>query len=258
MQKAKQILLFLLWLLFFVTFTSEFIKIVFELSPATGHKSLGMANAFFWSSLFMIELVMGAVVLYYIITYPSRRIRLISLSACHFTVILLLPVILDDWSWTCLLYPWPHSLQAFDPDTPQAALLISVIIGFAVVPFITWRWGAKAFCGYLCPHGAFFSETYGRVFTPRYRPSALIKKHLPRVYFIVMTVALVAILLMPDSVVPIRSVQKLVYFFTAEFFFFVVAVPLLGGRSYCTLICPLGYAVRLLVRTKRTLGKQLN
>ena len=167
MEKFKNSLKFLLWLIFFITFASEFVKIVFELNPDFGHKPLRMANAFFWSSLFLIEMIMAGLVIYFIVKYPARRLRLIILSACHFTVILALPMLLDSWSWTCLLYPWPHSLQAFDPATPRTAFYISVFMGFAIVPLITYKWGAKAFCGYLCPHGAFFSETYGRVFSPK-------------------------------------------------------------------------------------------
>jgi hypothetical protein len=49
----------------------------------------------------------------------------------------------------------------------------------------------------------------------------------------------------------LRSAQKLVYFFTAELFYFVIGIPLLGGRSYCSLICPMGYFIRSMVKYKR-------
>ncbi len=242
---------FLLWFLFFITFTAEFVKIVFELSPESGHKPLGMANAFFWSSLFLIEIIMGGFIVTFFIKYPSRRLRLLCLSACHFSVILLLPVLLDDWSWTSLLYPWPHSLQAFDPGTPQTAFILSLIVGFVIVPVITFKWGAKGFCGYMCPHGAFFSETYGRIFPARYNRLKWAGRFLPQTYFLLMTAALLGIIIIPDSIYPVRTVQKLVYFFTAELFFFVIAIPLIGGRSYCRLLCPMGYYVKLLVRASR-------
>jgi polyferredoxin len=66
-----------------------------------------------------------------------------------------------------------------------------------------------------------------------------------------MVFALLVIAVAPALVVPMRSVQKFVYFSTAEFFYFVIGIPLLGGRSYCRLICPMGYWVRLMVRFKR-------
>lgn len=255
-KKYKTFFKFMLWLLFFTTFTFEFIKIIFELSPDYGHKNLGMANAFFWSSLFLIEIIMAGFVITFFIKYPSRRLRLIVLSACHFSVILMLPVILDDWSWTSLLYPWPHSLQAFDPGTPKSAFILSSTMGFVLVPLITYKWGVKGFCGYMCPHGAFFSETYGRVFPVRAGRLKQVGRFLPQIYFALMTVALLAIFIIPDSVYPIRTVQKLVYFFTAEFLFFVICIPLIGGRSYCTLCCPMGYFVKLIVKAKRRLKKQ--
>jgi hypothetical protein len=250
MKRYKSIFKFMLWFLFFVTFTGELVKIVFESSPAIGHKSLGLANAFFWSSLFLMEMVMAGLVIYFMINFPARRIRLAVLSLCHFSIVLALPVMLNNWSWTCLLYPWPHTFQAFDPATPNAAFLISAIAGFILVPIITFTWGVKGFCGYICPHGAFYSETYGRVFSSRYPKINPIGRFVPPLYFALMTGALVAVLLKPELIVPVRSVQKTAFFLTAELFFFVIGIPLLGGRSYCSLICPMGYFVRLLVRAK--------
>jgi len=118
LKQYKNVFRFLLWVIFFITFVSEFVKIVFELNPDYGHRPLQMANAFFWSSLFLIEILMAGIVVYFLIKYPARRMRLLILSVCHFSVILLLPVVLNNWSWTCLLYPWPHFLQAFDPLFP--------------------------------------------------------------------------------------------------------------------------------------------
>jgi polyferredoxin len=66
-----------------------------------------------------------------------------------------------------------------------------------------------------------------------------------------MTLALFSILFKPALIIPLRSVQKYVYFMTAEFFYFVIAIPLLGGRSYCRLICPMGYLMKRIVRLKR-------
>jgi len=241
--------MFLLWLVFFITFTSEFIKIVFELNLDFGHKPLRMANAFFWSSLFMIEMIMAGLVIYFIIKYPARRLRLIILAACHFTVILALPGLLDSWSWTCLLYPWPHSLQAFDPATPRAAFYISVLAGFVVVPLITYTWGAKAFCGYLCPNGAFFSETYGRIFAQKRLRFPRISKIIPPLYFIFMALALIAVIALPDSIYPLRSAQKLLYFFLLSFFTLSSAYRF-SGRSYCSLICPMCYFMRTMVKCK--------
>lgn len=249
-MRLKKTLLFLLWFLFFVTFTSEIVKIVFDLSPDTGHQSLGMAHAFFWSCLLLIELTMGGLVIYFWIKHPKRRTRLMVLTVCHFTVILVLPMLLNDWSWTCLLYPWPHSLQCFDPATPRSAMLISLGIGFLAVPLMSYKWGARAFCGYLCPHGAFFSETYGRLF-PR-RPGKFIKlgRIIPPVYLAFMAAALISIICVPESIGPIRTSQKLTYFITAEFLYFVIGIPLLGGRSYCVMICPMGYFIGRILAIK--------
>ncbi len=250
MISARGYLKFLLWLLFFITFTFELVKILFELGPATGHQKLGWANAFFWSSLFLMEMVMAGMVIYYLVKYPARRIRLIILACCHFSVILLLPTVFNDWSWTCVLYPWPHSLQAFDPATPKPAFALSLVVGFMLAPFLSYKWGMKGFCGYICPHGAFFSETYGRIFPSRPDTLKWVERFVPPFYFAFMTIALAGIMVMPTLIDPLRSVQKLLYFITAEFFYFVIAIPLLGGRSYCRIICPMGYLLKRIVRLK--------
>lgn len=62
--------------------------------------------------------------------------------------------------------------------------------------------------------------------------------------FFLMTIALLIILIIPEAVTPIRRFQKIVFLITAELLYFVILVPLVGGRSYCNLICPLGYAIK--------------
>ncbi|WP_155310417.1 4Fe-4S binding protein [Desulfosarcina ovata] len=250
-MRLKKTLLFSLWFLFFLTFTAELVKIVLDLDPNAGHKPLGMAHLFFWSCLLLIELAMAGLSVYFFITHPKRRIRLAVLSLCHFTVILALPMIFNNWSWTCLLYPWPHSLQSFDPATPRSAMVISLFIGFLFVPFVSYWWGARLFCGYLCPHGAFFSETYGRLFSRRPGKFLKLGRIIPPFYLALMAAALIAFICVPDIIEPMRTAQKLLYFITAEFFYFVIGIPLLGGRSYCVLICPMGYFIRQIRAFKR-------
>ena len=38
--------------------------------------------------------------------------------------------------------------------------------------------------------------------------------------------------------------------------YFVIGIPLIGGRSFCTLICPLGYEIRKIVKFTRHLKKK--
>jgi hypothetical protein len=256
LKKYNNVFRFLLWIIFFITFVAEFVKIVFELNPDYGHRPLQMANVFFWSSLILIEILMAGMDVHFLIKCPTRRIRLLILSGCHFSVILLLPLVFNNWNWTCLLYPWPHSLQAFDPTTPKVAFYLSIFIGFILLPLITYRWGAKGFCGYVCPHGAFFSETYGRAFDSHPERLQWLRRFVPQTYFALMAVALLFAIVLPSSIPSIRSIQKLVYFFTAELFYFVIGIPLLGGRSYCRLICPLGYFVKRLVKSKLRMQKK--
>jgi len=243
-----------LWLLFTITFMTEFIKIVIELHPTEKFEKTGMISAFFWSSLFLIEIIMAGLIIYYFIKHPPRRFRLATLSISHFSVILALPLIFHDWSWTAILYPWPHTLQAFDPATPKTVLWISLVIGFIAIPLLTIKWGVNGFCGHVCPHGAFFSETYGRLFKPHPKRLQKIGHYFPLVYFGLMTVGLIVILTNPSSVESIRNIQKMAFFSTAELFYFIIGIPLIGGRSYCMLMCPLGFAIRQIVKIRNKIS----
>lgn len=245
-----------LWLLFVATFGLELVKVVLEKGGSLGAVHVKMVAVGYWSSLMVLELVMAGLVIFFFIRYPVRRTRLITLSICHFSTILILPMAFKDWSWAAVLYPWPHTLLAFDSATPSPVFWISVMVGFVAIPLMTLRWGEKAFCNYVCPHGAFFGETYGRCYTPHMTRLSFLGRFLPQLYFLLMAVALVDILLFPSTLETVRSVQKLAYFGTAELFYFVLAVPLIGGRSYCALVCPLGYAIRLMGRAGRALRKE--
>lgn len=239
-----------LWLLFTITFLSEFMIIVVELHPTEKFAKSGTLNAFFWSSLLMIEIIMAGLVVYYFIKHPPRRFRLATLSICHFSAILALPLIFHDWSWVGILYPWPHTLQAFDPSTPKIVFWLSLSIGFIVIPMLTIKWGVNGFCGHVCPHGAFFSETYGRLFRPHPKRLRNIGRYFPAVYFALMAIGLIGIFVIPSSVEQIRNIQKMTFFSTAELFYFVIGIPLIGGRSYCTLMCPLGFMIRQIVKIR--------
>lgn len=246
---------FLLWILFLATFGLELVKVVAEHGALQGSAHAKLVAAGYWSSLMLLELVMAGLVVTFFIRHPERRWRLATLSLCHFLTILVLPMAFHDWSWTAILYPWPHTLLAFDAATPRLIMWISLTVGFGVLPLVTLLWGKRVFCGYVCPHGAFFAETYGRCFTPHMHRLKPLRRFLPPLYFLLMVVAAVDILLFPETREAVRGIQKLTFFATAELFYFVLAIPLIGGRSYCALICPLGYALGLIDRAGRAVRR---
>lgn len=243
-----------LWLSFCIVFGLELLRLVFAWRPTTepAHERIvKLLTAGYFSSLLVLELLMAALVVYFFVRYPTRRWRLACLSICHFTTILALPIALGNWSWVAILYPWPHTLMAFDPATSSLFFWISMVIGFGIVPGMTFFWGRQAFCGYVCPHGAFYAETYGRCFHQHMNRVRPFDKILPPLCFGLMSAALVGILLFPAMLPQVRTVEKMAFFGAAELFYFVVGIPLIGGRSYCRLFCPLGYAIRLIDKAFR-------
>lgn len=239
-----------LWLVFAVTFGLELARFVLADRSASESAHVRIVKAGYWSSLLVMELIMAGLVVYFMIKRPGNRLRLACLSVCHFSTILVLPMVMRDWSWAAVLYPWPHTLLAFDAATPRLVFWISMAVGFVAIPLMTLRWGRNGFCGYVCPHGAFYTETYARCYRPHMGRLRALGRVIPPLYFGLMLAALAAILLCPSSAGVIRSIQKVTFFATAEFFYFVIAVPLIGGRSYCELICPLGYAIRGIERLR--------
>ncbi|KAF0144205.1 MAG: hypothetical protein FD156_2021 [Nitrospirae bacterium] len=250
MKKVKQMLKFLLWLFVSSIFIADLVKIILDLSLVSGSVHQRFLTTFFRSSFGLFELIMGGLIIYFAIKYPDRRVRLVSVAFFHYASVLILPIAFRDFTWMAVLYPWPQTLLAFDPKTTTLVSALSIFVGFVVIPALTFKWGAKGFCGYVCPHGAFYSEAYGRLFSAN--PDRLhgARKYFPPLYFLFMTAALVVIFLIPSAVESVRQIQKVVFFLISQFFYLIIGVPFIGPRSYCTHFCPIGYEVKYLIKIK--------
>lgn len=256
MDNTKRLLKFLLWLFVSSIFIADLVKIILDLSLVSGSVHQRFLTIFFRSSFGLFELIMGGLIIYFIVKYPKRRIRLISVSIFHYASVLILPMAFRDFTWMAVLYPWPQTLLAFDPKTTTIVSALSLFVGFVAVPTLTLKWGAKGFCGYVCPHGAFYSEAYGRLFSAH--PSRLhgVKRYFPPLYFLFMTAALATILFIPPALEPVRQIQKVAFFLVSQFFYLIIGVPLIGPRSYCTHFCPIGYEVKYLIKIKHNYFKK--
>ncbi len=253
MGKTGQILKVLLWLFVSSIFIADLVKIALDLSLVSGSVHQHFLTSFFRSTFGLFELIMGGLMIYFMVKYPNRRLRLISVTLFHYASVLILPMALRDFTWMAVLYPWPQTLLAFDPKTTTVVSALSLLVGFVAVPALTFKWGAKGFCGYVCPHGAFYSEAYGRLFlTHRYRLNG-VRKCFPPLYFLAMTAALAAILSIPSALEPVRQIQKVAFFLTSQFFYLIAGIPIIGPRSYCTHFCPIGYEVKYLIRIKQNI-----
>ncbi len=242
---------FALWLFVSSIFTADLLRIVLDLSLVSGSVHQRFLTHFFRSSFFLFELIMGGMIVYFCVKHPERRRRLVPVSVFHYLSVLILPLATRDFTWMAVLYPWPMTLLAFDPKTTLLVSTLSILVGLVVVPALTLAWGAKGFCGYVCPHGAFYSEAYGRLFSASPGRLPRLKRWFPPVYFLAMTAALVAILVSPGTLEPVRQGQKVAFFLTSQMFYMIFGIPFMGARSYCTHFCPIGFEVRQLLRIRR-------
>jgi polyferredoxin len=252
----KKICKFLFWLLFFAAFLFDAYILIAKMAPDHQHSHQFMMNMLFRTVFLIIEIIIIGMAVYYIIKRPKRRPRLISLMSFNILSVVVLPMITRDFAWMGALLPWPITLMAFDPRTSTVLSFFSMIFGFVVVPLLTIKFGAKGFCGYICPLGGLYSETYGRLF---HNPPGRLRRLgriIPPIYFSLMTVSLFLIFYDSSLFPPIRRLQIISLFLTSHFFFFVIGIPFIGSRSFCTLICPLGYEIRKIVKIKNKLIKK--
>jgi hypothetical protein len=250
---ALRILTALLWVFVTAIFAVDLVKIAMDVSLVSQSLHQKFLTTFLRSTFGLFELIMAGLIAYFAVKHRDRRARLISVAFFHYLSVLALPLAFRDFTWMAVLYPWPQTLLAFDPRTTTLVAALSLVVGFVVVPALTLLWGAKGFCGYVCPHGAFYSEAFGRLFSPPAGRLAWLKKYGPAAYFVFMSAALAAILFVPSAVEPVRQVQKVTFFLASQLLYLVVGMPLVGARSYCTHLCPIGLEVSWLIRARRAL-----
>lgn len=117
--------------------------------------------------------------------------------------------------------PGPHSLQAFDPAKPRGwPLPWAWLLGLCWHFFfpINGEWKASAD---MSPRTApFFPETYGRISPSHPKTLKWVAQIVPPFYLTLMTLALITIFVKPVLIVPLRSVQKNVYFYHGGIFLF--------------------------------------
>jgi len=251
-RRLSGVLRLLLWAFVTTIFVVDLVKIAMDVSLVAKSLHQQFLNTFLRSTFGAFELIMGGLIAYFAVKHPARRARLVSVAIFHYASVLALPLAFRDFTWMAVLYPWPQTLLAFDPRTTTLVAVLSLGVGFMGVPAMTLAWGAKGFCGWVCPHGAFYSEAFGRLFSPPAGRLPWLRRYGPPAYFLFMALALASIFLLPSATDPVRQVQKVVFFLGSQFLYLVVGMPLVGPRSYCTHLCPVGLEVGWIVRARRS------
>ncbi len=253
----KGVLTLALWAFVATIFAIDLVKIAMDVSLISQSLHQRFLATFLRSTFGLFELIMAGLIVHFAVAHPERRLRLASVAFFHYASVLALPLAFRDFTWMAVLYPWPQTLLAFDPRTTRLVAVLSLAVGFVGIPALTMAFGAKGFCGWVCPHGAFYSEAFGRLFSPPPGRLAPLRRHGPPAYFLFMTGALAALLLFPAATEPVRRVQKVTFFVASQLLYLVVGMPLVGARSYCTHLCPIGLEVSWLVRARQALTARL-
>lgn len=248
------ILTLTLWAFVATIFAVDLVKIAMDVSLISQSLHQKFLATLLRSTFGLFELIMAGLIIHFAIRHPARRLRLASVAFFHYASVLALPLAFRDFTWMAVLYPWPQTLLAFDPRTTRLVGVLSLAVGFVGIPALTLAFGAKGFCGWVCPHGAFYSEAFGRLFAPPAGRLAWLRRYGPPAYFVFMTVALASLLLFPSATEPVRQVQKVTFFVASQLLYLVVGMPLVGARSYCTHLCPIGLEVSWLVRARLALA----
>jgi polyferredoxin len=246
----------LLWAFVTAIFLVDLVKLAMDVSLVEKSLHQHFLTVFLRSTFGLFELIMGGLIIWYAVKHPERRARIASVAFFHYVSVLALPLAFRDFTWMAVLYPWPQTLLAFDPRTTTLVAALSLAVGFVGIPALTLRFGAKGFCGWVCPHGAFYSEAFGRLFTPPPGRLPLLRRFGPPAYFVFMSAALLSILLFPSVTEQVRLAQKLAFFGGSQLLYFIVGIPLVGPRSYCTHLCPIGLEVGWIVRARQSLRRR--
>jgi len=247
--------MFRMLLLVFIAamFLTDIVHMLIGAADLSGSYHQRAINVAFRSAFGVFELIMIGIMIYFIRKYPARRVRLLSLLFFHVVGVLVIPMGTRNFSLMALSFPWPQTLLPFDLATPHPVFIASLVIGFIVIPLITVLRGRKAFCGYVCPLGGFYSESLGRLFNPKPGRLKWLQRFGPPFYYLLMVGALAVLLVFPRMLDSLRTVHKLFFFATSQVLYFVVGIPLIGARSYCTHVCPLGYEIGWFVKIKNRL-----
>lgn len=254
-MKTKHLLRTVLLLFIAAMFLTDIVRMILGITSMSESYHQQAINVAFRSAFGVFELVMIGVMIYFIRKCAARRLRLVSLLFFHVIGVLVIPMGTRNFSWMALSFPWPQTLLPFDRETPHPVFIASLIVGFFIIPLLTILWGRKAFCGYICPLGGFYSESLGRLFNPKPGRLKWLQKVGPTFFYLMMVAALLTLLAFPYTLDSLRTVHKLFFFATSQVLYFVVGIPLIGARSYCTHMCPLGYEIGWIVRLKNRIKK---
>ncbi len=212
----------------------------------------------YWYSLAYTIIVVGFGI-YVILKYRHSSyiaLRTISLMVIRLSVSFLFIYFIIDWTAYQLIYVWPLELQPLvwniSPPSwlPNARFfrIYGIVASFAVLPVITWFYGKRVFCGWICGCGA-LAETLGDPFRKK-APKTRFAYKLEYAKYVILLAAVIVTFVMiltegflVDPNTPNFSIYYLVYWFIVLFLLAGVVglgtYHIFGGRVWCRFFCPM-------------------
>ncbi|MEE8401587.1 MAG: 4Fe-4S binding protein [Candidatus Hydrothermarchaeaceae archaeon] len=202
------------------------------------YKTIDNKNLWLWYAVVYTAavLVMGT---YVIFKRKDRSIRLRTASLMFFQLFLYFlfhRFYVSKELGKAAGYPWPLNITSLYPHRPDWVLAYVVILTFIILPILTYFYGRRAYCGWICSCGA-IAETLGDPFRKRAPKGKMANKLEIGMY----TVLLIATI----TTVYVWLGGRALHFLYASIVSFYIAgilamgiYPFMGGRIWCRYFCP--------------------
>ena len=160
------------------------------------------------------------------------------------------------WRSFGFVLAWPLSIYNLASD--QAVLfwlIFSIVQTFIVIPYIVYRWGKGAYCGWVCSCGA-LAETLGDEYRTKAPHGPAAKKWENAGQFVLWFAAVVTLLVIAKTwfgiSVPLTQTLKDIYSVLIDIVFAgVLGVGVyffMSGRVWCRFLCPLAALMHIYAR----------
>jgi thioredoxin reductase/polyferredoxin len=161
------------------------------------------------------------------------------------------------WRAYGLILAWPlfiHNLATSQPTTFW--LFAGVVQTFVIIPYLVYRWGKGAYCGWICSCGA-LAETLGDEYRTVAPHGATAKKWENAGQVVLWFAAAVTVLALGAGAIdtPLSALAATLYALVVDIFFAgVLGVGVyffMSGRVWCRFLCPLAALMHIYARFSR-------
>ncbi len=197
-------------------------------------------NLWLWYAVVYTLTVLGMGV-YVIVKRKDRYIRLRTASLMFFQFFLFFLLhrfLLPKEFGKAAGYPWPLNISSLYPTRPDYVLIYAAIFTFIFIPIVTYYYGRRVYCGWICSCGA-IAETLGDPFRDRAPKSNLSRRLEISMYIVFIAAIIVTTAVWLENRQLSRWYSIIITFYISGIFSMAV-YPFMSGRIWCRYFCPAG------------------